>query len=282
MVLWEQCIGVTALSCRSAETKQMIMKREPIISALFLACCLPGMGMTKQPDGAGGGYATVSNEKVTASEILDYAGPKVYYAGIRELNLVSSSSETVVRLDTALGAKYVFFQSNEGLCLEVANAHGCLTLTDTGSAPVIGQNQHITIRFAPDAPPTDDICWLVFDASKQPYRVSTRNNEPFVLECSIPGLTNRGVIASLDDLGVGEVGLLFGGVQKPEGAATSYSFASLSVVARIPQGAPTPEPAGGILSLCSVWQSCPRAAADVESGKVARTCSPCLQPIFAQ
>lgn len=252
VVLWEQCIGVTALSCRSVETKPMIMKREPILSALLLACCLPGMGMTKQSDGAGGGYVTVGNEKVTATEILGYAGPKVYYAGIRELNLTSSFSETVVRLDTSLGAKYVFFQSDEGLCLEVANEHGCLTLTDIGSAPIIGQNQHIAIRLDPDTPPIGDICWLVFDASKQPYRVSTSNNEPFVLECFIPGLTNRGVIASLDDLGVGEVGLLFGGVQKPEGAATSYSFASLSVVARFPQGSPTPEPTGGMLSLLSL------------------------------
>lgn len=244
---WRVCIVMPP--CR---TKQLIMKRESIIALLLLACCLPGMGMTRQPDGGGGGYVTVSNEEVTATEILNFAGPQVYYAGIRELSLESSFSETVVRLDTALGAKYVYFQSNEGLCLEVANEHGCLTLTDTGSAPIIGQNQHIAIRLDPDTPPTGDICWLVFDASKQPYRVSTGNNEPFVLECSIPGLTNRGVVASPDDLGVGEVGLLFGGVQKPEGAATAYTFATLSVVARIPQGAPAPEPAGGMLSLLSL------------------------------
>lgn len=203
--------------------------------------------MTVQNLGAGKAAVTVGDETVTVSEILEKAGPRVYYAGIRELYLVSSYEETVVSLDTALGVQYIYFRSDEGLCLEVANEHGCLTLTDTGGVSVMGVNQHITVRLNPETPPANDICWLVLDATKQPRRVNNGNAEPFVLECNIPGLTNRGIITSMDDLHEGEAGLLLGGLDKPE-HATAYTFKTLSVAARLPMGA-VPEPASGVLSL---------------------------------
>ena len=221
-----------------------------IVGALLLLLCGQGAGITVQNLGMGRASVTISNERIKASEILNYAGPRVYYNGIRELNLVSSYEEMVVRLDTALGASYVYFQSNEGLCLEVANEHGCLTLTDSGGASTIGNDKHITVRVDPDVPPTQDISWRIFDATLQPQRVSTLNDTPFVLECSLPGYTNRGIVSSADDLNAGEVGLVLGDLQRPTGS-TTYTFNTITVVAR-PLDIPTPEPATGTLTLLAL------------------------------
>lgn len=217
------------------------------LGMLLLALGLPCAGLTVQNDGMGRALVTVKDETVTASKINEKTPSKTYYNGIRELSMASYSQETVLRLDTALKVQYASFPSNAGLCLEVANEHGCLTLTDTGSSSPINSNQHITVRLDPDTPPIGDISWLIFDATLQPRSVRMDNDEPFVLECTIPDLTNRGIITSTDDLNEGEVGLLLGGLNKPEHAAM-YSFTSLSVVARIPS-APAPEPATGTLSL---------------------------------
>lgn len=227
-------------------------------SVLLLAFGMSSLAMQVENDYMGGARVTVKDETVTASRINEKTPSKTYYRGIRELKLISSANETVLSLDEALGAAYVSFQPNPNyeLCLEAVNERGCLTLTDTGGAYIIGQDTHITVRLNPATPPIDDISWLIYDATLQPQRVRMLNDSPFVLECALPGYTNRGIVSSADDLNAGEVGLVLGNLNKPTGT-TMYTFDTITVVA-LAMDIPTPEPATGTLTLLALAGLCIR------------------------
>lgn len=125
----------------------------------------------------------------------------------------------------------------------------CLTIGGNGSSFSWGSSTTLTIIYAPTAPPTEEIQWLILDATAgKECSIDYRNKTPLTFNCTATNLTNVGVVYSAADIGTGEIGLVVGGYNDQYRDPT---FTTLTIVAK-PTPNTIPEPTTAVFALLGV------------------------------
>lgn len=182
---------------------------------------------------------TIKGEELTVSQMLKNVADSGYSDRVAYLYLWANTKLTIDESLT-LNRGGEVKESAEFIYQTYGR---CLTIGGNGQQFIWGSSSSLTITYDPVVSPTEEIQWLILDAtSGKSCSVDYRNNTPLIFNSTAAGLKNVGVVYSADEIGLGEIGLVIGG---SVGRIVNPSFTTLTIVAK-----PIPEP--GTATLCLI------------------------------
>lgn len=210
------------------------------------ACALPlsaSLDITRT--GINEASVNIRDEILTVSAVMKEVTYYQHYNGVAKLYLWA---ETQLTMDESV---YVNrggeLKGNAELIYQ--DSKTCLTIGGNGSSFSWGSSTTLTITYAPTATPTEEIQWLILDATAgKECSIDYRNTTPLTFNCTATNLTNVGVVYSAADIGTGEIGLVVGGYNDQY---RDPSFTTLTIVAK-PTPNTIPEPTTATLSLLAL------------------------------
>lgn len=213
------------------------------------ACALPlSASLDISKTGINEASVNIRDEILTVSSVMKEVTYYQHYNGVAKLYLWAGTKLTmdesiyVNRGGELKGDAELIYQDNQT----------CLTIGGNGSSFSWGSSTNLTITYAPTATPTEEIQWLILDATAgKECSIDYRNKTPLTFKSTATDLTNVGVVYSAADIGTGEIGLVVGGYN-----SKSYdpTFTTLTIVAKptAPPQTTIPEPATATLSLLAL------------------------------
>ncbi len=218
----------------------------------LLGCFLAGAGalplsasLDISKTGVSEAAVTIKDEMLTVSTVLTEVANNRCSNGVAKLYLWAGTQLTmdenlnVNRGGELKGNAKLIYQDNQT----------CLTIGGNGSQFSWGSSTTLTITYAPTATPTEEIQWLILDATAgKECSIDYRNKTPLTFNSKATDLTNVGVVYSATDIGTGEVGLVVGGYNDQYRDPT---FTTLTIVAK-PTPNTIPEPTTAAFALMGV------------------------------